>query len=271
MLDLLGGFAEHQRRRNLASSTITTRRRTLQQFARWLEPDPLYAATPGDIEGWLDSLALGPRSRYLYLSSLTAFFDWTGEPEPNPARKVDRPKLPKLLPRPLADGDLSRALRMAEPRMALWLTLAAFQGFRCHEIAHMRREDVLDTNVPPLVVVSKGKGDRQRIMPAHAATLAALDAYGYRMYRGWLFPSRTGNHYHPATVSHYIWAHLNRCNGGGSAHRGRHWFGTHFYRASRDLRLTQEMMGHADPRTTAIYTQFDPADASAAMGRLHLE
>lgn len=271
MLDLLGGFAEHQRRRNLATSTITTRRRTLQQFARWLEPDPLYSATPGDIEAWLDSLALSPRSRYLYLSSLTAFYEWTGEPEPNPARKLDRPRLPKLLPRPLTDADLRTALDRADERMTVWLALIAFQGFRCQEVAYMRREDVLDANTPPLVVVSKGKGDRERMLPAHEATLRALEDYGYRTRRGWLFPSRSGNHYHPATVSHYVWAHLNRCGIAGSAHQGRHWFGTHFYVASdRDLRLTQEMMGHADPKTTAVYTKWSPADAVVAIAKLTL-
>lgn len=49
-------------------------------------------------------------------------------------------------------------------------------------------------------------------------------------------------------------------------HQTRHWFGTQLYIATRDLRLVQEMMGHASPSTTAGYAAFasDTADAAVA-------
>jgi site-specific recombinase XerC len=47
-----------------------------------------------------------------------------------------------------------------------------------------------------------------------------------------------------------------------TAHQLRHWFGTTVYARSKDLRLTQELMGHASRATTAIYTAWSPLDAA---------
>jgi integrase len=46
-----------------------------------------------------------------------------------------------------------------------------------------------------------------------------------------------------------------------TAHQLRHWFGTNIYAASRDIRLTQELMGHASPITTAGYVAWAVLDA----------
>ncbi len=45
----------------------------------------------------------------------------------------------------------------------------------------------------------------------------------------------------------------------------RHTFATEFYRQTKDIRLTQKMLGHADLSTTMIYTHIVDADAEAAM------
>jgi len=55
-----------------------------------------------------------------------------------------------------------------------------------------------------------------------------------------------------------------------TAHQLRHWFGTHLYSSTKDLRLTQEMLGHASPTTTSIYTAFDRTGAAEAVAALTL-
>lgn len=50
----------------------------------------------------------------------------------------------------------------------------------------------------------------------------------------------------------------------------RHWFGTRFYGETKDLRLTQEVMGHATPVSTAGYAAFSQADAIVAVRALRV-
>jgi integrase len=52
-------------------------------------------------------------------------------------------------------------------------------------------------------------------------------------------------------------------------HRGRHTAATELQRAHHDLRLTQLLLGHADIRSTARYTQLDTADLAQALSELH--
>ena len=56
----------------------------------------------------------------------------------------------------------------------------------------------------------------------------------------------------------------------GGAHRLRHYFATAVYRKGLDLRLTQELMGHASPATTAVYALADMHRASGIVGSLRV-
>ena len=67
--------------------------------------------------------------------------------------------------------------------------------------------------------------------------------------------------YSPVDVSHHFNRFLRSAGVTGSAHTLRHWFGTNLYAQSHDIRLTQEMLGHARVITTAIYTAFDQRGA----------
>ena len=244
----------------------------LARLAKWLEPTTLAAAEAGELEQWLDLCHLTPRSRYTYISSLAAFYRWavdTGIADADPTDKLLRPRLPRLVPRPIALEHLRSAVAYADPRMKAWLLLAGFQGLRCHEIAMVRRDDVRDHGDTPTLIVSDGKGGHQRVLPLHPDVLAALRPFLHR--RGWLFVSQSGNRYPAATVSRYIGRHLRTHNIPGTAHQARHLFATEVYRISRDLRLTQELMGHADPKSTAIYTQLAPGESARVVEQLSFE
>lgn len=53
-------------------------------------------------------------------------------------------------------------------------------------------------------------------------------------------------------------------------HQLRHWFATKTYRASKDIRVVQELLGHSSPTVTAVYAAFAPEDAVAAVRALTL-
>jgi integrase/recombinase XerC len=73
---------------------------------------------------------------------------------------------------------------------------------------------------------------------------------------------------HPGRVSGLINDYLHSLGIPDTAHSLRHSFGTEFYRASKDIRLTQELMGHASPITTAIYAAADMDSAAALVAAL---
>lgn len=265
---LVVAFLRENQRRNLSSHTIYDRRRLLTRYTATVDP---LTVTSDEINTWLDDdCDIGPRSRSAYLSTLAAFHQWledTDHRADDPTRKIRRPKLGRLLPRPIADTDLEHALAHADARMRVWLLLAARDGLRCMEIAQLRREDVVLDSEPPLLIVRQGKGRKDRIVPLNPEVHAALEEYGLRS--GYLFTVRSGKPITAGTLSSYVSKFLRSLDIEASLHRGRHKFGTDSYAESGgDLRLVQEMMGHDDPKTTSIYAAFDPVKAAVVVRKL---
>jgi site-specific recombinase XerD len=174
------GYRRDQIRRGLAARSIEERERVLSSFGDWLGR-PVHTATTVEVNEWLDSRALSPRSRTNYLSTLHCFFAWCVDEEHvavDPTMRILRPIVARCVPRPINDDALLHAMGAASPRLRAFLCLAAYNGFRCKEIAGLRREDVMDRNRTPLLRVSSGKGGHQAILPLNPATLEALRLYG---------------------------------------------------------------------------------------------
>lgn len=267
---LLGEFGRDQRRRGLRTKTITTRRRILTSLERTL-PGSLERATTEQVEAWLDSCRLSKRSRYTYLSSVAAFFEFAKRRgiKHDPTTEIVRPRLSRLVPRPATAEDIEYAISVAEPKMRAWLCLCTFQGFRCVEVANLQRENILEDHEPPLIVIADGKGGHQAVLTLNEHAEKALRNFGLPR-SGYLFLNRDGDPYKPETVSRYISGYLRSLEIDATAHQLRHLFGTLLWMRTKDLRLVQEQMRHADPRTTAGYTQFDHQAATRAMRTLRL-
>jgi len=69
-------------------------------------------------------------------------------------------------------------------------------------------------------------------------------------------------------ISHVANRHLAECGAGCTLHQLRHRFGSVLYQQTRDLRMVQELLGHADPATTAGYAAWDRAAAAGAVAAL---
>jgi integrase/recombinase XerC len=171
------------------------------------------------------------------------------------------------LPRPIADEDLERAMAEAPPQMRAMLALGAYQGMRCQEIAGLSREDVLDTRDPAVIVVVKGKGGYQRVLPLHPEALSALQCLPLPR-SGALFHKPMGGHHTPESVSVAMRQYFTGLGIEATGHQLRHWFGTGVYSHSKDIRLTQELLGHQSPSTTAIYVAWAAVDAAPAVESL---
>lgn len=246
-------------RRFLADGTVSARG---YEVRRWVSACPGWvAATDEDIERFLDGRALGARARYTAISHLHRFYVWAirhGLTVTDPTAAIDRPRLPRRLPRPARLEDVELAIAGAAPRMAAVLLLMVDAGLRCCEAARLEWRDV-DLGVGVMIV--RGKGDRDRMIgltPRLAASLAAFDDVDGPVF---------GRTVTPARLSQLVNRELR--DAGVTAHQLRHTFATRAYRLlAGDVLALAQLLGHASVINTQIYARVDTEAAAAAVRRL---
>jgi integrase len=263
---VLAAHLTYRRQQGHSEGTIEARRYALQRMAARI-PVPLLDATPADLLAWRASLTVTGNTVKGYVAAAHSFYDWAvreGLRADNPADGLPVPRGVRGLPRPISEEALMDAVTTAPPRVRPWLTLAAWAGFRACEIARLRRESVLDTASPPVLLVASDatKGHHERVVPMSAFVLAELRVAGLPR-AGWVFPRYDGKRgcNSPAVISHVANAHLHACGANATLHQLRHRFLTMAYRASKDLRLVQDLAGHASPSSTAGYAAYDRESA----------
>lgn len=258
--EIMAAYEADQRFRNLLPGTLAVRARYLAKFRREVG---FADATEQAVITWLGR-PLSAKSRNMWLSTINVFYLWAAKNDVfpkapdgrdfNPVANIAKPRMHPRHPRPMVDDDIRKALANADPLMTVWLLCGALAGMRCQEIAGVEREDVYEDTGRLHIV--HGKGDKERWVPLHPDILAALQALPMRT-TGPLWDET------PASVSRKINNYLHSLGVKSTAHTLRHFFATQVYRSSKDLRLTQELLGHSSPQTTAVYAA---ADQSAAAG-----
>jgi integrase/recombinase XerC len=255
------------------ATTVYARGRALARLRAALQV-PLLEATGEQLAGWRESLTVSPDTVGDYVSHARQFYAWAaaaGLIEGNPASRLPVPPGSRRLPRPIADSDLFAAIAGARPRLRPMLVLAGWCGLRAKEIALLRRECVLETARPPVLLIAHDatKGRRERVVPLCDFALDALCQAGLPA-SGWVFRRLDGGRgpNSPARVSQMCNAYLHSMGITATLHQCRHRFGTETHRVRRDLRMVQELMGHERPESTAGYVLVDQADAASVVARL---
>lgn len=263
-------FRAEMVRRALLATSINKRISILIRCETALD-HPLIEATTDELRDWLDAHKLVARSRYSYISHLASFWRWALIEERatrNPTLKLTRPKMRRTLPRPVSTDDLRLLLDQAPSKQVrAMICLAAFAGLRCIEIATLDAGDVMGHLSPPVLVVTHGKGEKPRVQPMPAPIIDALRSHGIPAH-GPIFRDRHGNRFTASMISHMLRSHMHHCGVIASGHQLRHSFGSEVYRRSRDLRMTQELLGHASPATTAGYTAWAQDQAAEIVDEL---
>ena len=230
-------------------ATITLYVHYLNHLADQLGGDP-WSVTTAQLERELGVLGGGLSARKSLRTAMGGFYSWariSGHITVDPTTDLPTVKVPRGRPRPTPEGVLAEALAAATARERLMLELGALMGLRAGEIARVHRDD-FDGEL----LLIHGKGGREREVPiARGGLVDALVAAD-----GWLFPNGLGGHLTPNHVSKTLSALLPDP---WTAHTLRHRFGTRVYRATRDLLVVSELLGHASTETTRIYVQM-PAD-----------
>lgn len=191
---------------------------------------------------------------------------------------LESPRLWKKLPQFLTLAEMEKILRVPQPKNAsgirdqALLELFYATGMRVSEVATLRREDV---NLESAFLKCRGKGEKERIVPLGQVAIDALKAYlkiKDKNTDGFVFCNGKGKK--PLTRQR-IWqlvrkyARLAGIQKRITPHTFRHSFATHLLEGGADLRIVQELLGHADIATTQIYTHVSRDHLKSIHSRFH--
>lgn len=277
--------------RGAAASTLEAYRRDLDDFARFVgaRGRSLATAEGEDVAAHMAELAargFEASTQARHLSALRQFHRFLydeGFRADDPTGKIDAPKKRQALPKVLseqevdllietaradaeaeigADGEpLSAAEAARAKRLYCLLETAYASGLRVSELVSLPASAV--RGEAPFLTV-RGKGDKERLVPlsarakrAMAAHLAATRASG-RGASKWLYPSWSeSGHVTRQAFGRDLKAlavRLGLAPDRVSPHVLRHAFASHILAHGADLRVVQQLLGHADISTTQIYT-----------------
>lgn len=236
----------------LSPQTIYLRTYQLRRLAEAFPAGP-WTVTTDDLAGWLASQKWAAGTVRSWRSMLGSFYKWaviTGRVPCSPTAMLPPPPRVRLKAKPIPQSVVDEALATADERLRLMIQLGRYCGLRRGEIAVIKDSDLYLENDGWWVLVH-GKGNKDRWVPIPAGLVEQIRVWmGERV--GFVFPGQIEGHLAPASVGRLVSRHLL---GDWSTHKLRHRYGTNAYAGSHDLRAVQELLGHAKPETTMIYTE----------------
>lgn len=245
--------------RGLTPATIRARRWTLNRLAICIDR-PLREAQTGHIQFWEQTVVAGlaPQSRRAYIGHVRAFYRWarsTGRVTADPSTMLTRPRVPKPLPHPIAEGDLTRAISQASAKLAAMMVLMSDAGLRCMEVANLMWSDITVSEGHTWITVRRGKGSKDRVVPIGETVQRALRRHGTKT-RGPVFIGRDGRQIRPSSVSQIVNGHLARLGIASTAHKLRARYATQAAEVL-DTPLVAQLCGWESLETARHYVKPD--------------
>ena len=274
--------------RALAVNTLASYRRDLCRYVAWLSTAglrDLAEVSARDIAAYLAALRRGDGDNAALSASSAAraasavrglhrFLVLEGLAPSDPSREVKPPSLPKRLPKALDVDQVGRLLSTADDGGPLGLRDQALleflygTGARISEAVGVAIDD-LDLSAGRSMAMLRGKGGKTRVVPLGSYARTALDNYLVRgrptlvvagRGRVAVFLNARGG----VLSRQSAWAILRKAAAhaglptdgphGVSPHTLRHSFATHLLDGGADIRVVQELLGHASVTTTQVYT-----------------
>lgn len=268
--------------RGLSAHSIAAYRRDLARYLDWLQEQQITAPDRigrEHVTGFLVAVRdgdashppLAPASAARVLSSVRGWHRFLLDEDRvsgDVTNDIPAPRLPSRLPKALTVEQVTRLLEAAGDdeaaglRDRALLELLYATGARISEAVGLDVDDLAEGEY----VRVRGKGDKQRIVPLGSFARAALDAYLVRARpslssRGRatpaLFLGVRGGRLSRQSAWHVLRAVAERTGlaDAVSPHVLRHSFATHLLQGGADVRVVQELLGHASVSTTQIYTR----------------
>jgi integrase/recombinase XerD len=285
--------------RGLSPATLSAYHADLLDFAASRGASAAWDNTAEVPIGYLSMLGSPGRGRRHVLrpttlrrraASLRGFYRFCfteGLIESDLAARFDLPRQPRLLPEVLSVDEVDALLSVksdATPvgiRDRALLELLYASGLRISEAVGLDLEDVsLDSGLVRVV----GKGDRERQVPVGEVAVSWLRRYIAEVRTSWLSGSQGDAHRGGAVFLSVRGDRLDRRRGweilvaaarsaglrdGISPHTLRHSFATHLLEGGADLRIVQELLGHASISTTQLYTHLTGERIKDVYARAH--
>jgi integrase/recombinase XerD len=278
--------------RGLSENYQLSTQRSLSEFAQWCarkhKIDQPRSVTLPLISEYLAErkrAGLSASSIKLIVVALKIFFRFLGGKgtvDRDPTEALSLPRIERYLPETLNELQVEQLLESVDTKVPLGLRdravleLLYASGLRISELANARLEN-FDPDEGAIRVI--GKGNKTRIVPVGRKACEALAAY-LSMERPKLIKRRSGSEIFLSArgtklTTARIWQIVKRV----ARHSGlekniyphllRHSFATHLLGNGADLRIIQEMLGHADISTTQVYTHVDQQRLKAVHRQFH--
>lgn len=278
--------------RGLSENYQLSTRRSLSEFAAWCasarqitQAREVTLPLISEYLGFRKRSGLSASSIKLIVVALKIFFRFLagkGALERDPTETLTLPRIERYLPETLNElqvEQLIESIDTKEPfglRNRAMVELLYASGLRISELANARLEN-FDSSEG--IVRVTGKGNKTRLVPVGKNACKALAIY-LATERPKLVKRRTGSEIFLSArgtklTTARIWQIVKKCaqRSGLEAniypHLLRHSFATHLLGNGADLRIIQEMLGHADISTTQVYTHVDQQRLKAVHHKFH--
>jgi len=259
--------------RGASQHTLRAYKEDLELFFSQIDKPDLKDIDMNDVRGFVaEEINAGHKKttagrRLAAVRSFLKFLYREGYIKANPAKLVPTPKLPKMLPKFLSVDDVFSLVEKPEgigflpARDRAILELLYSSGLRVSELSGLNADDI--NNREGLIKV-KGKGKKERIVPAGSKALEAIKTYFVervllKKKDGAFFLNKNGTRLTDRSVRRIVvkYAKAVGVNSRIGPHTLRHTFASHLLQGGADLRVIQELLGHSSLSTTQKYTHLD--------------
>ncbi len=278
--------------RGLSPHTVAGYGHDLKNFLTFLQESGLESALQKrDLEehelflylAWLRGRGHTGRTLARHISSLRGFFAFLleqGHIKKNPAKLLESPKMPSLLPDFLTREEMQSLLEKpclqerSGVRDRCILELLYASGLRVSELCQLQ---ILDIDAQRRILRIFGKGSKERLVPMHEKAMDLLQGYLeqwrklFNPKEDFVFVNRSGR----GLTRQYIWKLVKKyaleagISHAISPHTFRHSFATHLLEGGADLRTVQLLLGHSDISATEIYTHIQNRRLQEVHRRFH--
>jgi integrase/recombinase XerD len=254
--------------KGVSKNTYEAYKRDLVQFEKFIEK-PIIEADSQDVIRFLSSIE-NKRSLNRKLSSINSFFDFAYKRNfVDEKFKIKQAKIPKTLPKFLTKEEILNAISHIDSN-ATWFELRDKALILFLYATGLRISEALNTKISDIedgwVKVEMAKGEKQRIVPVADIALNALKEYLHERpcNSEYIFVNKNCEKLSRISAFNITKKYLNV-----SPHVLRHSFATALVLGGADLRVVQELLGHASLNTTQIYTHIQKENLKETVLKYH--